>query len=231
MTMLEAIGRPHVITVKNWHKFQHFKDRKPPWVKLYRDLLDDVNWHTLDPSAAKILVMLWLIASEDNGKLPDAQTLSFRLRLTKTQVDKALSNLEHWLDISVISEGYQEISATDIESARRDREREETEREKEAETKDRFDEAWLLFGRYGVKKKAKSYWAKLSRGDRLSVIKAIPAYLKCVAAGRTKSQFEGWINPENRKWDVDWTHGANAEQSSHAKASGGIQFTKERPPQ
>ena len=28
--------------IKNWNRFQHFKDRKPPWIKLYRDILDDL---------------------------------------------------------------------------------------------------------------------------------------------------------------------------------------------
>jgi hypothetical protein len=27
--------------VKDWTKFQHFKDRRPPWIKLYRDILDN----------------------------------------------------------------------------------------------------------------------------------------------------------------------------------------------
>jgi hypothetical protein len=64
--------------IKNWKKFQHFKDRKPPWVKLYRDLLDDIEWFELDPKAAKVLVMLWLIASEDDGNIPTAKQLAFR---------------------------------------------------------------------------------------------------------------------------------------------------------
>jgi hypothetical protein len=59
--------------IKNWKKLQHYKDRKPPWIKLYRDLLDDPEWHELSGDDAKHLIMLWLIASEDeNGVLPDA---------------------------------------------------------------------------------------------------------------------------------------------------------------
>lgn len=46
--------------IKNWSKFQHFKDRKPPWVKLYRDILDDIEWHELDPLAVKVLVRSYL---------------------------------------------------------------------------------------------------------------------------------------------------------------------------
>ena len=97
--------------VKGWDRFQHFRDRKPPWIKLYRDLLDDIQWHELNPESSKILIMLWLIASESNGELPDTKTLSFRLRLAETKVKQALTALSHWLvqdDDSMISEGYQD---------------------------------------------------------------------------------------------------------------------------
>jgi hypothetical protein len=96
--------------IKNWTKFQHFKDRRPPWVKLYRDILDDIEWHELDPLAAKVLVMLWLIASEDEGRIPDTKTLAFRLRLTEVKTKEVVIKLSHWLeqdDISVLSERYQ----------------------------------------------------------------------------------------------------------------------------
>ncbi len=109
--------------IKNWHKFQHFKDRRPPWVKLYRDLLDDYEWHQLDPLSSKVLVMLWLIASEDDGKLPNIKTLAFRLRLSEKQTNDAIINLSHWLeqdDISVISERYQhDLPETETETEKR----------------------------------------------------------------------------------------------------------------
>ena len=96
--------------IKNWNKFQHFKDRKPPWVKLYRDLLDDIDWHELDAQASKVLVMLWLIASEEDGNIPTTKILAFRLRMTEKQTIECLNKLSHWLeqdDINVISEQYQ----------------------------------------------------------------------------------------------------------------------------
>jgi hypothetical protein len=98
--------------IKGWTKFQHFKDRRPPWVKLYRDLLDDPDWSALDGDSAKALVMFWLIASEDetgNGNLPDVRRLAFRLRTTEAKINQALTRLSHWLeqgDISVISDRY-----------------------------------------------------------------------------------------------------------------------------
>jgi hypothetical protein len=116
------------ISIKGWAHFQHFKDRRPPWIKLYRDLLDDVEWHELDPKAAKMLVMLWLIASEDDGQLPDSKTLAFRLRISVTEVKSLISKLSHWLifdDINVISERYQDDSTeTETEERQRKRQRE-----------------------------------------------------------------------------------------------------------
>ena len=97
--------------IKNWTRFQHFRDRKPPWIKLYRDLLDDREWHNLDPKAAKMLVMLWLLASENDGELPDDETIAFRLRLSVQQVKHDILRLSQWLeqgDISVISKRYQD---------------------------------------------------------------------------------------------------------------------------
>lgn len=85
--------------VKNWSKFQHYKDRKPPWIKLYRDLLDDPEFHALSGDAAKALILMWLIASESlaDGKLPASKTLAFRLRITESELTKISSELHHWL--------------------------------------------------------------------------------------------------------------------------------------
>ena len=110
--------------IKNWKEFQHFKDRTPPWIKLYKSILDDPEWHSLDPKDAKHLVMLWLLASEDRsheGRLPDLQNMAFRLRITEKTMINTLERLKHWITcggIGVISERYQD----DIPEKRRDRE-------------------------------------------------------------------------------------------------------------
>jgi hypothetical protein len=115
-----------MIKIKNWHKFQHFKDRTPPWIKLYRELLDDPDWHDLDPEAAKVLIGLWLIASEDeshSGNLPEPRKLAFRLRIKESQLNQALTKLSHWLeqdDIKPISPRYQsDAPETETETEKR----------------------------------------------------------------------------------------------------------------
>lgn len=129
--------------IKNWAKHQHFKDRTPPWVKLYRDILDDPDWHELSGDDAKTLISLWLIASEDkdmNGGLPDVRKLAFRLRTKEAQLKQALTRLSNWVlqdDISVISERYQ-VDAPETETEReKKRQRTETERESETEAEER----------------------------------------------------------------------------------------------
>jgi hypothetical protein len=105
--------------------------------------LDDLDWHELDAQASKVLVMLWLIASEDEGRIPPTKTLAFRLRMTEKQTNDCLNKLSHWLeqdDINTISERYQDDS---LETER------ETEKEKEAETKrgtkgSRLSADWVL---------------------------------------------------------------------------------------
>ena len=99
--------------IKNWSDFQHFKDRTPPWIKLYRYLLDDPEWHELSGDDAKTLMMLWLIASEDKdmeGNLPSLKNTAFRLRTTENKLNQSLTKLSHWLvqdDIKKISDGCQ----------------------------------------------------------------------------------------------------------------------------
>ena len=149
--------------IKDFSRFQHFKDRTPPWVKLYRDILDDPDWHALPPEAAKVLVMLWVIASEDEtkkGLLPEDKKLAFRLRITEKNLRIILSQLSHWLiqvDISSISEGYQ-LDAPE-------RAGEETETETETETDKQassklagFDDFWSAYPRKKNKGDAEKAW-------------------------------------------------------------------------
>lgn len=66
--------------VKNFDRFQHYKDRSPPWIKLYNDLLDDYGFGAL-PDASKFhLIAIWLLASRYNNEIPyDAAWVARRI--------------------------------------------------------------------------------------------------------------------------------------------------------
>ena len=50
-------GKPKIV-IDAWAKLQHFKDRDPIWVKLYRDLRHDRRWRQLNGcrNAARFLI-------------------------------------------------------------------------------------------------------------------------------------------------------------------------------
>lgn len=82
--------------VKDWPRFQHYHGRRPPWIKLYRDLLDNFDFLTMQVASIALAPLLWLLASEsDDGTFPgDADRLAFRLHRPTKEIAAALQELE-----------------------------------------------------------------------------------------------------------------------------------------
>lgn len=58
------------IYVNDWDRFQHYKDRRPPWIKNYVDLLDDEDYHDLGAPERALLHGLWMLAAvRGNGRV------------------------------------------------------------------------------------------------------------------------------------------------------------------
>lgn len=111
-------GRVMKLRIRNWGKFQHYKFRKPAWIKLYREILDDPEWHALSGESAKGLIMLWLLASEEDGYIPDSSTLAFRLRISENRAIALLSDCSKWIETDasmLLAECYHDAS-TEIET-------------------------------------------------------------------------------------------------------------------
>jgi len=51
------------LRVKNWEKFQHYKKRNPPWIKLHRSLMTDSDFLSMPEVAQYELIRIWLVAS------------------------------------------------------------------------------------------------------------------------------------------------------------------------
>ena len=59
------------IKVVNWGRFQHYKDRNPPWIKFHTSLLDDYDFQRLPGNAKWQLLLLWLVAARQDNRIPD----------------------------------------------------------------------------------------------------------------------------------------------------------------
>lgn len=72
------------LRVKNWEKYQHYTDRRPPWIKIYTELLDgdDIQYSLLPDASKLLLIHLWLLASRHENLVPfDQRWLSTRLNV------------------------------------------------------------------------------------------------------------------------------------------------------
>ncbi len=68
------------LSVKNLTKFQHYKHRNPPWIKLYREFWSDYTLRQLSVGARLLFMGICSLAAELENKIPaDPKYLSDRL--------------------------------------------------------------------------------------------------------------------------------------------------------
>jgi hypothetical protein len=116
---------------KNWEKFQHYRDRCPPWIKLHRDLLNDRAYMNLPIASKAIAPLLWLLASEskDGSFNAASDELAFRLRIASKDIDSGLKPLidnGFFVDASTLLAPCLQLAIPERETER------ETEREKKS---------------------------------------------------------------------------------------------------
>jgi len=88
-----------VITINEWSSYQSYKDRRPPWIRFHRTILDNYDYQIMTADSRALLPMLWLLACEDkdptSGNIDlDFEKIAFRLRLTKQIIIKSTRELE-----------------------------------------------------------------------------------------------------------------------------------------
>lgn len=59
-----------VISICSWDRFQHYKDRDPPWVKLYRDMLTTESWVLGTDTSRLVQVASMLLAARYQNATP-----------------------------------------------------------------------------------------------------------------------------------------------------------------
>jgi hypothetical protein len=62
---------PSLYKIKNWEKFQHYKDRNPPWIKLHCELMHSEDWVVLSDASKLLLIVCMMVGSKDQGNVPN----------------------------------------------------------------------------------------------------------------------------------------------------------------
>jgi hypothetical protein len=75
------------LRVRNWEKFQHYKDRRPPWIKLHVELTDDYAFSSLTDAQRFHLIAIWMLAARCDNKIPnDRNWIAVRIG-AKSKID------------------------------------------------------------------------------------------------------------------------------------------------
>ncbi len=85
----------------HWDRFQHYKKRNPPWIRLYTDLLSRDDYLNLTGHRRAILHGLWIEYARSSRRLPDdTVTLSRRLELRVLRTDLDALNHAGFIEFS-----------------------------------------------------------------------------------------------------------------------------------
>ena len=143
------------LKVKNWEKFQHYKDRDPPWIKLERKLLRDYEFGCLQDASKLHLMLIWLLASQLENKIPnDAAWIAKQIGVSgKVELNPLISS--GFLVASNALAGCKQVAMVETET-----EAYKQETEKTTSTATRFDEWWGLYPKKIEKKKAREIWKR-----------------------------------------------------------------------
>jgi hypothetical protein len=77
------------LKIRKWDVWQSYRrDRgQPPWIKVHRSLMRDVNWVSLPDAQRGQLMALWLLAADHNGVIPASPQIIKKLCFMETEPD------------------------------------------------------------------------------------------------------------------------------------------------
>lgn len=161
--------------VANLEKFQHYRDRKPPWIKLYRDLWRDPRFFALDEVQRYHLISLFVLASQNDNLLHvDQKWLKHEMATTKPIDLKTLIDTG-WVEY-VEQDASKMLAASALLAGRKHLSIVETETETETPivpvngdgVVDRFEAFWIAYPRKVGKGAALKIWTRIKPSAELT---------------------------------------------------------------
>ena len=195
------------LRVRDFDQMQHYKDRDPPWIKLYFRILDDYAFASLPDAAKWHLVGIFLLASRCGNRIAaDADWVRKKIG-AGTRVDLAALEAAGFLEPAL---------AACLQPASP-----ETEAETETETErilsdppaadadpsklfsGDFEEFWSLYPTDPLmsKKKAQEIWRRMSAADRQAAREAVPAFREFAARQQNYRTVHAWKYLSERRFE------------------------------
>ena len=110
--------------------YQHYRTRRPPWVKLHRRILEDKKLSHLSPAVRWLFIGLVILTSEEENRallFDDLAQIEIkrRLNLSKNEVGQGILLLQSKGFIQFVSASKAQAFCTALRAERRDTEEEE----------------------------------------------------------------------------------------------------------
>lgn len=65
------MSSPTHYEIRDWRNHQHYKDRNPPWIKLHYSILTSPEWVVLADASKALAIACMLVASKNDGIVPN----------------------------------------------------------------------------------------------------------------------------------------------------------------
>jgi hypothetical protein len=221
------------IQVKNWENFQHYKDRTPPWIKLYNHLLDDFEFSCLPDASKAHLLSIWLLASRTENKIPhNPKWISNKISATE---DVNLDILIEFGFLEKISSKNNEIQTSEqdasiplqtpeqdacLEREERERREKEERKKKEQRIEDSFNMFWDSYHKKSAKAQAVKSFKSAIKREGIKDIEGFSEMLITDCKQRVSAKQFGFDNLNastylnNNRWEDEKSTPAGADSGS-----------------
>jgi len=147
---------PAYFKVKDYERYQHYKNRNPPWIKFYTSILEDYELGALPDATKAHLFAIWLLASRYQNRIPlDAAWVAGKIN-ARSPVDLDFLFKTGFL-IKIQGDADCKQDASDMlatcyaRDRERDRERDRAETETEVETRKKEIDQFIKQAATGLK--------------------------------------------------------------------------------
>lgn len=217
--------------VRNHSRFQHYKERNPPWIKWHRSALNDYAFSTLPDAAKWLAVGMAMIASQTENHIPgDAVWIAGQIGATEPVDFEPLLAIDFLKECSCEACSKQNASATQAQRKQsvspsrdrdRGRDREETTKAQNAQAhlahtdqggpkkkmtcaySEEFLRFWKVYPRNEGKKRAFGVWKKLGSNR--------PSTDELIAAVERQKLSDQWAKDRVIPHGSTWLNGARWE--------------------